>query len=213
MISLVGFIFILPITALNYNNTGELHLVEKSNDRIDIVWYNSYTGREDMSPSNMRLVKIGFDPFRKPVESFLFIFKHPVKLTITYSEILSKRLCNFFFWPNFGFSDPILLLNPSRAPNEFGSTIEFYLFVTYFVGLAVTVRRIPKERAIVVLFMAFSYFIFIHVILFMFSTPRYRVPVIPYQMIILSAGFCWIYRFISQKMTNCKVKIGSNDVT
>lgn len=213
IISMVGLLLILPITTLNYINTGEFHLVERSSDRIHTVWYGRYPGMEDRSPSNMRLVEIGFDPFRRPVESLLFIFKHPVKLTTTYAEILSKRLCNFFFWPNFGFSDPILLLNPSRAPNEFGSTIEFYLFVVYLVGLAVTVRRIPKERAVVILFIAFSYFIFIHVILFMFSTPRYRVPVIPYQMIILSAGFFWIRHFVSQKLTNCNIKIGSDHAT
>jgi 4-amino-4-deoxy-L-arabinose transferase-like glycosyltransferase len=196
LITLTALLFISPITAINYSNTGRFYLVEKSEDRLDIVWYNRYTGREEMCPSNLRLVAIGFDPFKKPLDSALLIFKKPVKLIATCAEMWSKRLVNFFFWPNFGFSDPILLVNPSRFPNEFGSTLEFYLFVGYMIGLYKAVRNVRLDRSTLVIFMVFAYFIFIHVILFMFSTVRYRVPVIPCQAVVLAAGIYTVYLFL-----------------
>lgn len=198
IISLIALACILPITALNYYNTHQFYLVERTGSRIDVVWYNSYTGREDMCPSNMKFVQIGFDPFRKPLDSIVFIFKKPVVFAGMCAEIWSKRLMTFLFWPNFGYSDPIMLVNPSKLANEFGSTMEFYFFLVYLVGLCLAVKQVEKERAVLVIFMAISYFIFIHVILFMFSTVRYRVPVIPHLYIIFAVGLYAIYRFVDK---------------
>jgi 4-amino-4-deoxy-L-arabinose transferase-like glycosyltransferase len=192
-------ICIMPVTLVNYINTHEFHLVEKSGDRMDIVWYNSYLGREDMCPSNLIFVEAGFDPFKKPAEAALFVLKHPVKFTGLCYRVWSKRLRNFLFWPNFGFSDPLILVNPSRMPNEFGSTMEFYFFIVYIIGSFVLLQGLPADRARLVLLVPILYFIFIHAILFMFSTVRYRVPVIPYLSIIFAVGLNRIFSFVRRE--------------
>ncbi|GEM_PF-7021747 len=186
---------IIPITVLNYINTGEFHLTARYNDRLIICWESSLVGGEDLSPSNNRLIMMGMDPFRHPLQSAFLIMDDPVRFIKPVLEIYPKRIRNFFFWPNFGFFDPLILVNPSRYANEYGSSAEFYYFILFIIGTVFLVRKIAPDRRRAVLLMMIVYFILIHIGIYRVNTVRYRVPIHPYIVIIYSLGavIAWDY--------------------
>ena len=207
LISMIIALCILPVTALNYMNTKEIHLVERSGYRMDMIWHLELTpAREERSPGNIMFIKAGFDPMNKPYESFLLIFQKPGELSKIAASVWSRRLRNYFCWSNFGFFDPLIIANPARYPNEYGSAMEFYFFILYMIGLALSVKGIKRDRSILVIFMVLAYFIFIHVILFRVSTPRYRVVAIPYIAIFFALGLKSVYDFIKQKTEHKKIE-------
>lgn len=201
IVSSVIALCILPITVINYLNTHKYYLVEKSGDRIDLLWGLELSeDRERTSPGNIRFIRAGFDPINKPYESFLLVFKKPGTLAKIAGSVWSARLRNYFCWPNFGYFDPLILVNPARFPNEYGSTMEWYFFILYLIGLISAIKNVYRERCILIIFMVLAYFIFVHVILFRVNTPRYRVVVIPYLFIFLALGIQETYEFIYHKV-------------
>lgn len=197
-IMLISLCVVLPVTFMNYLNTGDFHLIVRSSDRLQACWLSALPGGEDVSPSNVKFIAMGIEPFKKPYASLSIVLKDPIRFVRTGLEIWPKRLRNFFYWPNFGFSDPVMLVNSSKIANEFASTTEFYMLITYLLGLYFTLRAVCRNRLPIILIMVIACFICVHVFLYRVNTVRYRVVVIPYMLIILSVGAANLSKFVSK---------------
>lgn len=189
---------ILPVTAINYANTGAFHLIARSNERLTICWGSTLVGREKESPSNVRFIAMGIEPFRDPAGSLRAICAHPARFAGIGIAVWSARLRNFFLWPNFGYVDPLVLVNPSKLANPFGSTMELYICIVSLAGVWRSLRLMPRRRVIVTAFIIGVYFICVHIFLYRVNSVRYRLAAIPYLLVFLAVGadamYAWFRR-------------------
>jgi len=193
---------ILPVTAMNYINVKKFHLIARSNNRLAICWGSDIKGMEGITPSNKKFIEMGIDPFNDPKGSIKAVLRSPGKFAKAGLEIWPKRVMNFFFWPNFGYCDPVVLVNPSRLPNEFGSAAELYIAILSFIGAWALIRRVPVQRHTLVIVMIIMYFLLVHVLLYRVNTVRYRVAVIPYVWVVTCLGLERAAHFISKNVKN-----------
>ncbi|MCX5677934.1 MAG: glycosyltransferase family 39 protein [Candidatus Omnitrophica bacterium] len=191
---LVASFLIAPVTFINYLNDGKFNLVVKSGFRLEACW-NAQSPWPDKSPDNRGLDALGVNPFKDPAGSLRVALKEPAAVAATACRIYTKRFLNYFIWPCFGFFDPILLINNSRVPNVFASSMEFYVYLIFLIGLWLVFRKSRKQKSIFLIFAVIFYSILAHCSLITIVSVRYRTPIVPYLMMIGAVGLYYVYRF------------------
>lgn len=192
---LVACLLIAPVTLINYMNDGKFNLIVQSGARLSSCWVAAVSPWPDISPDNRALVEMGINPFNDLAGALRITAKNPEVVAGRAFHIYLKRLQNYFVWPCFGFFDPILLLNNSRIPNHFASSMEFYSYLIFFIGLCHLSTLALRQKAIFVIFAIMLYSIMAHCFIITIVTVRYRTPIVPYLMMVGAIGLYELYRF------------------
>lgn len=191
---LIAFLFIAPVTFINYMNDGKFSLVVKSNTRLISCWA-AVSPWPDISPDNRELIKLGVEPFKDMAGSLRAVQRAPGAVIGTACRIYFKRFINYFVWPCFGFFDPVILVNNSRVDNVFASSMEFYVYLTFLAGLFLTLKEMRKRREILLIFAVILYAMLAHSAVITIVTIRYRTPIVPYLVMISAVGLYGIVCF------------------
>ena len=190
------FIFILinlmnlPLVFVNHYHIGKFHFPLSSGGHASaqILWESMSKYPYEMSPDNRRFMEIGINPFRSIRGSINVIVHHPIIFSKACLEVLPKRILNFFTWVHFGYVDTIKLLNPGKIKNNFGSTMEFYIWVVFFVGLIFLIKNWRNYYGLVMIFSVILYFLFVQGIIFNIQTVRYRLLITPLLVFVSAVG-------------------------
>jgi hypothetical protein len=141
-------------------------------------------------PSNKRLIELGMkNPVANPFQSLGVFMRSPREVIAVMADIIPKRMRNFYFWPNFGFFDPVYLVNSCAYPNAYASHLEFYAIFVLFAGAAVFAvsKEVPiAHKALIAI--PVIYYSLLHGVLFLSHSPRYKAPIDPFIAIIVSFG-------------------------
>lgn len=167
-------------------------------DKADILWS---TSRPVSAPfqniGNERLDAEGISIFRDTSGALNTIIRNPVRFIRLAVAIYPLRIIACFESYQFGFFDPIYMLNPTKVANGFASTLEFYFTVFFVIGLAVCLMTKGVFRSPVFLLLAF-HVLFFSVILFQ-PAPRLKETSSPMVYLIGSAGAVKIFQFLDQR--------------
>ncbi|MCX5686636.1 MAG: glycosyltransferase family 39 protein [Candidatus Omnitrophica bacterium] len=175
-------------------------------DKANMLWS---TSREVSPPfqniGNERLEALGINFFRDIKGSIAVIAKDPVKIISLAAEIYPLRIIAYFESCQFGFFDPIYMLNPTKAKNEFASTLEFYFTLFFVVGLGVCFATKGVVRSPIFLLLVF-HTLFLAVLLF-HPAPRLKETSSPIVYLIGSVGAVRISRFLNGNVAKTKEAI------
>lgn len=169
-------------------------------DKADILWSAS----RPVSPpfqniGNERLEAEGINIFRDVKGSFNTIIRDPVKFIGLAGALYPLRIIAYFESYQFGFFDPIYMLNPAKVSNAFASTLEFYLTVFFVVGLGACFVTKDALRSPVFLLLAF-HVLFFSVLLFQ-PAPRLKETSSPMIYLIGSVGAVRAFQFFNKVTT------------
>ncbi|MDD5439336.1 MAG: hypothetical protein PHS37_04040 [Candidatus Omnitrophica bacterium] len=187
---------IAPITYINYHNTGKFVLIYQTERSL---WQYVSPYGEDVVPSNTPLVRLGMkDPMTDPAGAVALAVRKPGEVIRSYASIIPKRIRNIFFWPSFGYFDPLYLINNSRLANPFASCLEFYVLICFAAGAVFFLRaNIPASGKILVLLVVI-YYVILHGIVYISQSPRYSSPLIPFMDIVVAAGLYGMFKKLAK---------------
>lgn len=151
---------------------------------------------------NERLEAEGINIFTDVGGSLKAIMKAPVKTISLAAEIYPLRIIAYLETCQFGFFDPIYMLNPAKVKNEFASTLEFYFTAFFIIGLGVCFCTKNAVRSPIFMLLTF-YILFMSVLLFL-TAPRLKEISSPIIYIIGSVGAVWVFRFLNENVAKTK---------
>lgn len=184
-------------TAHIFSNKMELLNRGKAN----MLW----SGSRQVSPpfhniGNERLEASGINFFMDFRGSLRIISADPIKYMGLAAAIYPLRVIAYFESYQFGFFDPIYMLNPAKVANEFASTLEFYFTVFFMIGLGVCFVTRGVVRSPVFMLLVF-HILFFAVLLFQ-PAPRLKETSSPLVYLIGSAGAVRTFQFFNRRVTN-----------
>ncbi len=185
LIIFAAAVIISPLTYQNYLNSGKFHLLTLP--KMILNW-EADLGAGPLFPSNVALAEIGINPFKDLKGSVVNIIKNPGAFLSVGGDLLLRKSKNFFFCYNFGFSDPVYMLNPAKIANSFASNLEFYLALLVWVGFILIMLNKELRKKAWPILLIFFYYIFLHVVVARMGNSRYRGPANPYFIIFGSLG-------------------------
>lgn len=179
----VVYITLLPMAYANYLNTGGFYMISES--KAKEAWV--LPTLTPYSPGNEELVEMGIAPFQDLAGSLRAIIRHPFKFTKVESRLLFIRVKNYFGWYNWGYVDPVFLVNSAYIKNTYSEGLELYSYIVFFIGLYYLARHAERKK-LSFIFLIISYFVFVHAVLFRMGTIRFRAIIDPYLLSIAAAG-------------------------
>lgn len=196
---------ILPITYTNFVNTRHFYLIYDTNRNS---WNVTSPWGEELVPSNARLVKLGMDnPLHDPANSLKAVFTSPGEVAKALLYIIPRRMKDLFIWPNFGYFDPVFLINGSQLVNQYARHLEFYTILLYLASLGIFLFSNLRPADKTLIFLVIAYYTVFHGIFFLCHSPRYRAPMDPFLAIVVSFGVYKIFKIF--RSANTKVAAGS----
>jgi len=141
---------------------------------------------------NSRLGEIGVNLTADPAGSLKNIFRHPLRFLKIAIIIYPLRVIAHLEVYQFGFFDPLYLVNYSKHPNNFMPTLEFYFTAFFLYGMAACLRRPDILKSPIFPVLIFN--LFIYAIVFILMTPRYKDTSTPFIYLIGSYGLVLIVR-------------------
>ena len=127
--------------------------------------------------------------------SFKNIAGHPAKFLAIAMKIYPLRVWAYLETYQFGFFDPVYLVNSAKWPNDFMPTLEFYFLLLFLYGIILSFRDEAVLKSPVFLILAFN--IFVYSIVFANMAPRYKDVSTPYIYLIGSYGLVAILKNVS----------------
>ncbi|MFH1791608.1 MAG: hypothetical protein ABH885_06485 [Candidatus Omnitrophota bacterium] len=181
---------ILPVTLANYRNTGKFYLIYNTANRSS--WVTASSWGEDLVPSNKRLIDLGLtDPISDPSGSMKAFLESPGEVTAAFAEIIPKRMRNIFLWPNFGYFDPVYLVNNAKYANRYASYLEFYVILLMAAGLFIFLFSKIKASYKALILLVVVFYALMHGVIFLSQSPRYKAPMDPFIAIVTAYGL-WV---------------------
>jgi hypothetical protein len=184
---------IAPLTYLNYLNSGKYYLLTQPKP---ITQWESDEGYGYYFPGNAALARMGVNPFKDMRGSIKSIAREPVKFVSILSDLLPRRTVAFFFAYNFGFFDPVYLINAAKLANRFASNLEFYIALAVLYGFVLIVRNAHWRRKAWPMILVILYYAFVHVVICRMGNIRYRAPIHPYLIIFGALGIITVSDYI-----------------
>jgi len=130
------------------------------------------------------------------------IIRNPFTFLSVGTDLLFRRSIAFFFCYNFGFFDPVYMLNPAKIPNRYASNLEFYLFLSVFTGFLLVMRNKEiRKRAWPMLLLLF-YYTLMHVVVARMGNIRYRAPIHPYLIIFGATAITLLIDYIKKGLNS-----------
>ncbi len=173
-------VIIITMCYINYLNVGKFILTSKGDAYLHASNTTDYHFNEKVSPGNILFVKRGID-FLKPAELSKQIISHPGFFIKTYFEVVPVRVRNFFLWHPHGYFDPITLYLDS---NPFMETMLFYSILMALIGVILILRKPFIDR--IFLLSLILYYSLLHSSVGFVETVRYRTPVVPVLIMLVS---------------------------
>jgi hypothetical protein len=141
---------------------------------------------------------MGVNPFKDIRGSAAAIAKEPVKFVLILADLLPRRTIAFFFAYNFGFFDPVYLINAAKIPNRFASNLEFYLALAVIAGFAMVMGNSRWRREAWPMLLLIFYYAFLHIVICRMGNVRYRAPIHPYPVIFGSLAIVRLAGYIKR---------------
>jgi len=151
------------------------------------LWQAGSSYNYGADPDNRKFIELGINPFNNPLGALRIAWFNWKKVMLIAFEVFPVRIRNFFLWDNFGFFDPVFLVNPGRVPNTFSPTLQFYALIFFFIGLLLAIKNGKRSGISLILLLVF-YYVFIHAIVFPCHSVRYGCPVKPFLIVFLAYG-------------------------
>lgn len=165
-------------------------------NKAQIIWYNSRPVPPFHNLGNERLDPLGINLLRDPKGSLVIIAKHPVEFFKLAAQLYPLRIIGYLETYQFGFFDPIYMINPANMKNEFAPTLEFYFTVFFLAGIVLCFRKVGILSSPVYLLLAFHILLFA-IILFQ-PSPRIKEISSPAIYLIGSYGAYMIFRSLTE---------------
>jgi len=136
---------------------------------------------------NSRFTDMGVHFIKDMPGSVRAIGKEPLRFFGVLLKYYPLRIAAYLQAYQFGFFDPVYLINYAKYPNGFMPTLEFYFTLFFIYGLIRCLRqdRILKSP----IFMVLVFHITIFALVFFVITPRYRDICTPFIYLIGAHGF------------------------
>lgn len=199
LILLFALIVISPLTYLNFLNSGKFYLLTGTKP---LTQWEADAGTGYYFPSNKPLADMGVNPFTDIKGSLVSIAKDPLRFLAIEADILPRRIIAFFFCYNFGFFDPVYMVNAAKIPNPFASNLEFYASLLILAGFVLIVTKSACRRRAMPIFLLILYYVFMHVVMLRMGNIRYRSPIHPYLFIFGGAGLVYLIDLIKRGLKN-----------
>ena len=143
---------------------------------------------------NERFKAMGFSPFEDAKGSLKSIASHPAQFMILSAKIYPLRVVAYLETFQFGFFDPVYMLNPASIKNKFASNLEFYFAVFFTAGLIMCFFR--RDILASPVFLALTFYIFFFCIVIFHPSPRLKEVSMPLVYLIGSFGAYRIFKFL-----------------
>lgn len=195
VIVFIAAAIIAPVTYINYMNSGKFYLLTKPKA---ILEWECPEGPGYFFPGNAELARIGINPVNDLKGSAANIIRDPLRFLSVEGSLLARRYVGFFFCYNFGYFDPIYLVNPARIPNGFASNLEFYIALAVFGGFLYIMANGKMRKAAWPMALIVLYYVLIHVVITRMGSSRYRGPVHPYLIIFGAMGISILFEYIKK---------------
>jgi len=164
-----------------------------SKDRITSLWQLERNSLDHFNKvGNNRLIEIGVNLSMDVRGSLINIARDPVKFIRVCVEIYPARILGYLQFYQFGFFDPVYLINSARWNNDFMPTLEFYFTIFFISGLffCINKRRVLTSPV----FMVLAYNILVYSVIFYYMAPRHRDASLPFIYIIGAFGLVTILK-------------------
>ncbi|MDD5591906.1 MAG: glycosyltransferase family 39 protein [Candidatus Omnitrophica bacterium] len=166
--------------------------------RISGVWTAERTYPPFTNISNRRLIAMGVDPFVAGMEkSVAVIIRHPFAFLRLLIELLPLRVIAYFEVYQFGYFDPIYMVNNAKIPARFPSNLEFYTSLFFLTGLIILIRNHKIFSS--PFFLPLFYNVFVYGIVFAQQVPRFRESSIPFIYTIGAVGISYFWGLINSR--------------
>jgi hypothetical protein len=195
LIVLTALAVIAPVTSLNFLNSGEPYLLTKPKPLTN---WAADEGHGWFFPGNKALADMGIEPFSDPLSSALNILRNPGRFAAVESDILFRRAAAFFFCYNFGFFDPIYMVNAAKLKNRFAPNLEFYIVLLVLAGFFAIIADPEKRRKAWPILLVIGYYVLMHVVVFRMGSIRYRAPIHPYLIIFGALGLRMFVNYVKE---------------
>lgn len=162
---------------------NEARLVNR--DKAMYLWQISRLEPPFQYLGNERLEAMGINFFQDPKGSIRAIAQHPLKFAVLAAKLYPLRVVAYLEAYQFGFFDPIYMVNPAKIKNKFASTLEFYFTLFFLLGLFGPILK--KEILNSPIFLILSF----HILFFCFALfhPSWRLKEISSPLIYLVGSF------------------------
>jgi len=165
-----------------------------NNKKTTYLWLCSRQYPPFENIGNERLADFGIDPFKDPKGSIGSIINKPFEFLILALKIYPLRVIGYLETYQFGFFDPVYMVNPAKIPNKFASNLEFYFTLFFLIGL---IRCFSKREIITSpVFLVLTYHVILFSLIFCFFSNRLKEISGPLIYLIGSYGFVVILKHL-----------------
>ncbi|GEM_PF-3445568 len=189
----IALICVVVIGGVFYAFNNKISLLNRN--KAQCLWTTGRFIHPFQYVGNQRLADFGVNPFRSPKESLDAIMRKPFEFLVLAVKIYPLRVAAYFETGQFGFFDPIYMVNPVKIENKFASTLEFYFTLFFLIGLAGCVFRKGVLNSPVFLVLVF-HVLFFSVLLF-HPSPRLKEISTPVIYLIGSFGAYLAFNFLT----------------
>jgi hypothetical protein len=175
-----------------------------SENRIKILWGSEHLDRFSGGFRNMgneRLIKIGINFAEDLPGAVAKIAKNPAPFLNVAGQIYPLRVFAYLSVYQYGFFDPVYLVNSAKWHNNFMPTLEFYFMFFFIYGMIRCLTRLNILKSPV--FIIFVYCIIVSAFIFSHVTIRQRAPLTPFIYLIGSYGLVMILRHLRILKDDC----------
>jgi hypothetical protein len=165
-----------------------------NSEKAQYLWHSSRLSPPFQYLGNERFEAMGINFFGDPKGSFNAICRNPFKFAILAAKIYPLRIVAYLETFQFGYFDPIYMVNPAKTANAFASTVEFYFTLFFLIGVAMCLFKrgvLSSPIFLVLVFHVLFYgFILAH------PSPRLKETSAPIVYLIGSVGACGLFRYL-----------------
>ena len=169
-------------------------------EKAQSLWYASRLSPPFNHIGNERFDAIGVNFSKNMPGSLKTIAKNPFSFLNVALRVYPLRVIAYFEAYQFGFFDPIYMLNPAKVPNRFASTLEFYFTLFFLFGLGVCIFK--KHVLNSPIFMVLIFHILFFSIILSLQAPRLKEASAPFVYLVGSFGAHLIFNFLTEKKRN-----------
>jgi hypothetical protein len=191
-IAIIGITLFLIIFAVSTITGSGFSFGERG--RIQTQWDVERLYEPFKGIGNERLGSIGVNFAKDLPGSIKNIFNNPFPFLKTALQIYPLRIIAYLESYQFGWFDPIYLINSANFPNYFMSNLEFYFTLFFIIGLSLCITK--RKLMASPIFMILAFHVIIFALVFCNMAPRYKEASAPFIYLIGSFGFVEILKFL-----------------
>lgn len=166
-------------------------------NKAELLWYTSRPVPPFQYLGNERFDPLGINFIKDPKGAFIIAAKNPLEFITLALKLYPLRVVAYLETYQFGFFDPVYMINPANMKNEFAPTLEFYFTLFFVVGMTGCVLRRGILSSPVFLLLVF-HILFFAILLFQ-PSPRVKEISSPMVYLIGSFGAGMIFKYLTKR--------------